>query len=56
MSLAAFLIAAVLLAVTPGPGIACAAARTARARWLSRLSGGTMIGLGAYLALARREA
>jgi threonine/homoserine/homoserine lactone efflux protein len=29
-------------------------ARAARARWLTRLSGVTMVGLGAYLALARR--
>ena len=36
--------------------LASGTARAARARWLSRLSGGTMIGLGAYLALARREA
>lgn len=33
-----------------------ATARTARARLLTRLSGATMVGLGAYLALARREA
>jgi threonine/homoserine/homoserine lactone efflux protein len=32
------------------------AARAARARLLTRLSGVTMLGLGAYLALARREA
>lgn len=32
------------------------AARSARARLLTRLSGGTMIALGAYLALARRQA
>ena len=32
------------------------AVRTARARLLTRVSGGTMLGLGAYLALARREA
>lgn len=32
------------------------AARAARARLLTRVSGGTMVGLGAYLALARREA
>jgi threonine/homoserine/homoserine lactone efflux protein len=32
------------------------AARAARARLLSRTSGVTMLGLGAYLALARREA
>jgi threonine/homoserine/homoserine lactone efflux protein len=32
------------------------AARTARARLLTRASGVTMLGLGAYLALARREA
>ncbi len=31
------------------------AARTARARLLTRVSGVTMLGLGAYLALARRE-
>lgn len=31
-------------------------ARTARARLLTRVSGVTMLGLGAYLALARREA
>ena len=33
-----------------------AAARAARARLLTRVSGMTMLGLGAYLALARREA
>lgn len=33
-----------------------APARAARARLLTRLSGTTMVGLGAYLALARREA
>lgn len=32
------------------------AARTARARMLTRASGATMLGLGAYLALARRPA
>ena len=32
------------------------AARAARARLLTRVSGGTMLALGAYLALARREA
>ena len=32
------------------------AARAARARLLTRASGATMLGLGAYLALARREA
>jgi threonine/homoserine/homoserine lactone efflux protein len=32
------------------------AARAARARMLTRVSGVTMLGLGAYLALARREA
>ena len=32
------------------------AARAARARMLTRVSGGTMLGLGAFLALARREA
>jgi threonine/homoserine/homoserine lactone efflux protein len=31
-------------------------ARAARARLMTRLSGATMLGLGAYLALARREA
>jgi threonine/homoserine/homoserine lactone efflux protein len=31
------------------------AARAARARRLTRVSGATMLGLGAYLALARRE-
>jgi threonine/homoserine/homoserine lactone efflux protein len=31
------------------------AARAARARFLTRISGATMIGLGAYLALARRQ-
>ena len=30
--------------------------RAARARLLTRMSGVTMLGLGAYLALARREA
>lgn len=30
-------------------------ARAARARWLTRLSGATMVGLGAFLAMARRE-
>jgi threonine/homoserine/homoserine lactone efflux protein len=33
-----------------------ATARVARARLLTRVSGSTMVGLGAYLALARREA
>lgn len=32
------------------------AARAARARWLTRVSGLTMLGLGAYLVLARRQA
>ena len=32
------------------------AARAARARWLTRVSGLTMLGLGAYLALSRRQA
>jgi len=32
------------------------AARAARARAMSRASGATLVGLGAYLALARREA
>ena len=32
------------------------AARAARARLLTRMSGATMLGLGAYLALARRDA
>jgi threonine/homoserine/homoserine lactone efflux protein len=31
-------------------------ARAARARLMTRLSGVTILGLGAYLALARREA
>jgi threonine/homoserine/homoserine lactone efflux protein len=31
-------------------------ARAARARLMTRMSGGTMLGLGTYLALARREA
>jgi threonine/homoserine/homoserine lactone efflux protein len=35
--------------------LAAGAARAARARWLTRASGVTMIGLGALLALARRE-
>lgn len=30
-------------------------ARAARARWLTRVSGATMVGLGGFLALARRE-
>jgi len=30
-------------------------ARAARARWLTRFSGGTMVGLGIFLGLARRE-
>lgn len=51
-----FLIAAVVLAVTPGPGIAYVVARTvAGGRMDTRASGVTMIGLGAFLALARRE-
>ena len=45
--------AAVVLAVTPGDGVACA---VARARLRSRVSRVTMLGLGAYLALARRGA
>jgi threonine/homoserine/homoserine lactone efflux protein len=53
MSFPAFLVAAVVLAVTPGPGIACV---VARARLLSRVSGVTMLGVGACLALARRGA
>lgn len=36
--------------------LASEAARAARARWLTRVSGATMVGLGAFLALARREA
>ncbi|MBI3156579.1 MAG: LysE family translocator [Burkholderiales bacterium] len=36
--------------------LASGAAREARARWMTRLSGATMLGLGAMLALARREA
>ena len=35
--------------------LASSAARAARARLLTRISGFTMLGLGAYLALARRE-
>ncbi len=31
-------------------------ARAARARWMTRVSGFTMLGLGTFLALARREA
>jgi len=31
-------------------------ARAARARWMTRFSGGTMVGLGVFLGLARREA
>jgi threonine/homoserine/homoserine lactone efflux protein len=31
-------------------------ARAARARWMTRASGLTMLGLGAFLALARRDA
>jgi len=30
-------------------------ARAARARWLTRFSGGTMVSLGIFLGLARRE-
>lgn len=45
MSLIPFLLAAILLAI----------ARTARAKLITRLSGITMIGIGAFLALARRE-
>src|SRR3989442_1122147 len=98
MSFIAFLVTAVVLAITPGPGIAYVAARTvtggrteglascigtgmggllhvfaaviglsllvaqsgaaraARARMMTRVSGVTMLGLGAFLALARREA
>ena len=36
--------------------LASDAARSARARWMNRASGVTMIGLGAWLALARRQA
>jgi threonine/homoserine/homoserine lactone efflux protein len=36
--------------------LATSAARAARARLLTRVSGATMLGLGAYLALARRPA
>jgi len=32
------------------------ASRAVRARWLTRASGATMLGLGAYLALAKRQA
>jgi threonine/homoserine/homoserine lactone efflux protein len=53
MSLPAFLFAAVVLAVAPGPGIACAVAGT---RLRTRVSGVTKLGLGACLALARRGA
>lgn len=78
MSLLAFAIAAIVLAITPDPGIAYVVARTVAggrpeglascfgtgiggllhvlARLLNRASGVTMLGLGAYLALARREA
>ena len=35
--------------------LASGPARAARARWLNRFSGGTMIGLGVFLGLARRE-
>lgn len=56
MSLLALFIAAVVLAVTPGPGIACVVARSARTRSLTRVPGVTMLGLGAHIALARRDA
>lgn len=36
--------------------LASPTARAARERWLSRLSGGTMVALGAFLALSRRQA
>jgi threonine/homoserine/homoserine lactone efflux protein len=71
MSLITFLIAATVLAVTPGPGVAYVVARTvaggrteglasgvaraARARLMTRLSGVTMIGLSVFLATARRQ-
>ena len=35
--------------------LASKSARAARARWLTRFSGGTMVGLGVFLGLARRE-
>lgn len=71
MSFVAFLIAAAILAVTPGPGIAYVVARTVAGGrseglascigtgiggMLHRASGATVLGLAAYLALARREA
>jgi len=72
MSFTAFLIAATVLAITPGPGIAYVVARTvaggragglasgvaraARARLMTRVSGVTMIGLGVFLATAKRQA
>jgi threonine/homoserine/homoserine lactone efflux protein len=94
MSFIAFLVAATILAITPGPGIAYVVARTvaggrseglascigtglggmlhvlaaaqwllatgvaraARARLMTRISGATMIGLGVFLATAKRQA
>jgi threonine/homoserine/homoserine lactone efflux protein len=69
MSFPAFLCAALVLAVTPGPGIAYVAARTVaggRAEGLASCFGtgiggmlhvvAAALGLGAYLALERREA
>ena len=35
--------------------LASGSARAARARWLTRFSGGTMVALGVFLGLARRE-
>jgi threonine/homoserine/homoserine lactone efflux protein len=93
MSFIAFLVAATILAITPGPGIAYVVARTvaggrseglascmgtglggmlhvlaaahrllasgvaraARARLMTRISGATMIGLGVFLATAKRQ-
>ena len=35
--------------------LASGSARAARAKWLTRFSGGTMVALGVFLGLARRE-
>lgn len=53
MLVPAFQFAALVLAVTPGPGVACT---VACARLRSRVPRVTMLGRGAYLALARRGA
>jgi threonine/homoserine/homoserine lactone efflux protein len=53
MTYLAVLFAAVVLAVTPGPGIAYVVARTVAG---GRPEGLTMLGLGVCLALARRDA